>query len=341
MPRSPIRTLSRLVPLCLALAALAAVVPGAAPTRAQDAPVRIRFASLAPADSPIGREFRRLDRELRERTGGNVRIHLYAGGAAGDERTIVRKMRDGQLDGAALTAVGLGAIAREVRVLQAPGLITTYPELDRVRRRMQPHFDAAFAREGFTLLGWGDAGRIRLFSTRRIQRPGDLQSARPWVWRDSPTMGAFVTATGATGVTLGVPEVLPALSTGMVDTVISSSVSAIAMQWHARLRTMSEQASGVVVGGVVVKTSAIAAIPEDVRAWMQERSRQNESEFRRAGRRLDERATAALRERLEVVDLDGYRTAWQATATRARDSLVGRFYSEAEVARVQRILEAP
>ena len=38
-------------------------------------------------------------------------------------------------------------------------------------------------------------------------------------------MAAFVNATGATGVSLSVNEVLPALSTGMVDTVVTSSVN--------------------------------------------------------------------------------------------------------------------
>ncbi len=282
-----------------------------------------------------------MDRDLSDRSNGQVRIRLYGGGAAGDERTIVRKMRDGQLDGAALTAVGLGAIAREVLVLQAPGLISTYPELDRVRRRIQPDLDAAFQREGFTILGWGDAGRVRLMSTRRIERPSDMRSARPWMWRDSPTMQAFVSATGANGVSLGVTEVLPALSTGMVDTVITSSVSAVAMQWHGRLRTISRQASGVVVGGIVVRTDRLEQIPTALREHMLAQGRSQQSAFRRAGRRLDDRATEALFERLDVVDMDPYRTAWQAVATQARESLIGRLYSRAQVNRVRAIVEAP
>ena len=327
--------------LTLLVAAGGLIAGDASELDAQDGPLRLRFATLAPRDSPVGREFQALDRELRERSNDRVRIRLYAGGAAGDERTVVRKLRDGQLDGAMLTAVGLGAIAREVLILQAPGLITTYPELDRVRRRLRPELDAAFTREGFTMLGWGDAGRIRLFSTQTIERPADLRSARPWVWRDSATMGAFFRAAGASGVPLGVMEVLPALSTGMVDTVIASSVSAIAMQWHGRLRTMSRQASGVVVGGVVIKTSALAQIPEDLRTYLREQSVSNESEFRRAGRRLDARAARELSRRLTVVDLDGHRTAWQAVAERARQELVGRLYTQAQVDRVRAILEEP
>ncbi len=336
----------RLTPGACALSLLAlsllALPCDVAPLRAQaTAPLELRFATLAPADSPLGRGFADMDRDLSDRSSGQVRVRLFGGGAAGDERTIVRKLRDGQMDGAALTSVGLGTIAREVLVLQAPGLITSYAELDRVRGQLQGELNRAFQREGFTILGWGDAGRIRLFSTRRIERPSDMRAGRPWIWRDSPTMEAFVNATGATGVPLSVNEVLPALSTGMVDTVVASSVTAVAMQWHGRLRFMSEQANGVIVGAIVVRSDRLALVPQALREHMLAQGRSQQSTFRRAGRRLDDRATETLRRRLTVVDMEPYRAAWDATGTRANDALVGRLYSRAQVDRIRAIVQAP
>jgi TRAP-type C4-dicarboxylate transport system substrate-binding protein len=178
-------------------------------------------------------------------------------------------------------------------------------------------------------------------SARRIERPSDLRSARPWVWSDSPTMAAFVNATGATGVSLSVNEVLPALSTGMVDTVITSSVSAVGMQWHGRLRTISQQASGVIVGGIVVRTDRLGLVPQALRDHMLAQGRSQQSTFRRAGRRLDERASQELFRRLDVVDMEPYRSSWDAVATQARDSLVGRLYTRAQLDRVRAIVEAP
>ena len=350
MPTKPVRELC-VGPLArkrfarrVALLGLSALLftPHSAPLAAQSAgPLELRFATLAPADSPLGRGFTDMDRDLSERSSGQVRVRLYGGGAAGDERSIVRKLRDGQLDGAALTSVGLGAIARDVLVLQAPGLITSYAELDRVRGRLQGELNRAFEREGFTILGWGDAGRIRLLSARRIEQPSDMRRARPWVWRDSPTMEAFVNATGATGVSLSVNEVLPALSTGMVDTVITSSVGAVGLQWHGRLRTISQQASGVIVGGIVVRTDRLNQMPQALREHMLAQGRSQQSTFRRAGRRLDERASQELFRRLDVVDMEPHRAAWDAVATQARDSLVGRLYTRAQLERVRALVAAP
>lgn len=302
---------------------------------------KLRIATLAPERSPLGREYQKLNRGLKERTDGQVRVQLYSGGTAGDEKTVVRKMRVGQLDGALLTAVGLGALVRQVLVLQAPGLITSYGELDRVRETLEPELEALFDKAGYKLIAWGDTGRIRIFSKKRVLRPSDLQNVRPWVWRDSVTMKEFVRATGANGVALSVPEVYPGLQTDMIDTVISSSVAVIAFQWHSRLKTMSKQGNGVIVGAFVIRKDRLEALPQAGQDYILETARATESGFRRIGRKLDNDASVALAKRLEVVDLDDYQRAWDAAARRARESLAGRLYSKALLDRVQKIVETP
>ena len=301
----------------------------------------LRIATLEPARSSTGREIQRFRRELAEITDGKATVRLYSGGIAGDERTVVRKMRAGQLDGALLTTAGLGALVRQVLVLESPGLITSYGELDRVREQLRPEFASLFDKAGYELIAWGDAGRIRLFSKHRIEQPSDLRRVRPWAWRDSPTMKAFVQATGANGVVLGLPEVYPGLQTGMIDTVFSSSIGVIAFQWHAVLKTMSKQASGVVVGAYVIKKDRLEALPEAAQRYIRETAQRTEAEFMRSGRKVDDDASRALAKRLEVVDMEGYRSAWDATARRARESLVGRLYSQELLDRVQKIVEEP
>ena len=158
---------------------------------------------------------------IRKATDGQVNMKMYYGGVAGDEITVVRKMRVGQLDGALITSTGLSALVRQVLVMEAPGLIRSYPELDAVREVLAPDLEALFDKAGYKLLAWGDAGKTRIFSAHRIVGPSDLQKVRPWVWRDSATMRAFIKATGANGVLLNLPEVYSSLQTGIIDTIIA------------------------------------------------------------------------------------------------------------------------
>ena len=69
--------------------------------------------------------------------------------------------------------------------------------------------------------------------------------------------------------------------------------------------------------------------------------RSQQSAFRRAGRRLDDRATQALRRRMTAVDMEPHRAEWDAVAVRANDALVNRLYSRAQYDRVRAILQAP
>ena len=300
---------------------------------------QLRLATLAPRNSGLGQAFRYLRDQLEKRTDGIVQLKMYYGGVAGDELTVVRKMRAGQLDGALLTSHGLGALVRQVLVLQAPGLIGSYPELDDVREALAPDFDELFRKSGYELISWGDSGRIRIFSTHKVQQPSDLKRVRPWVWRGSPTMRAFIEAAGANGVSLALPEVYGALQTGMIDTVIASSIGVLGFQWYTRLKTMSKQSGGIVVGAYLIRSEKLAALPAAARDYILSSARDSASEFRQAGRKLDEDASKALSERLKAINLWRHQQAWEAVNLEARESLVGRLYSRALLTRVEEILK--
>jgi len=305
----------------------------------EPAPVQqLRIATLAPRQSGLGEAFQDLKKQLRERTGGQVELKMYHGGVAGDEETVVRKMRVGQLDGALLTSTGLGALVPQVLVLQAPGLIRSYPELDDVRSKLAAEFQELFDKAGYALISWGDSGQIRIFSKQKIERPSDLRNVRPWVWRGSPTMKAFIDAAGANGVTLGLPEVFSALQTGMIDTVIASSVGVLSFQWFTRLKTMTKPGGGIVVGAYVIRKDKLEALPKDVQDFIRQSARDHAAEIRDGGRKFDEEATAALAKRLEFVNIWRNKEAWEAVQRKARESLTGRLYSKSLLIRVEQIV---
>jgi TRAP-type C4-dicarboxylate transport system substrate-binding protein len=299
---------------------------------------QLRLATLAPRQSALGRAFQELRKELREKTNGEVELKMYHGGVAGDEETVVRKMRVGQLDGALLTSTGLGALVPQVLVLQAPGLITSYPALDDVRKQLAPQLEALFDQAGYRLVSWGDSGQVRIFSKHKVQHPDDLKGVRPWVWRGSPTMRAFIEAAGANGVTLGLPEVFSALQTGMVDTVIASSIGVLGFQWHTRLKTMTKPGGGIVVGAYVIKKDRLEALPKEARDHILQSATEHAQEFREGGRKLDDEASEALAKRLKSVNLWRNQHAWEAVQRDARNMLAGRLYSKSLLARVQEIV---
>jgi TRAP-type C4-dicarboxylate transport system substrate-binding protein len=255
------------------LAALAACLAaaGARPARAE--PQVWKIATLAPEGSSWMKLFHEWRTGIERRTGGQVKLKFYAGGVAGDERDFVRKMRLGQMNGAAITAVGLGLIQPDVRLLEAPFLFRDDAELDHVRGALDAEFRKRFDEKGYVLIAWGDVGPVRLFSNAPLKTRADLAKVKMWVWNDDPLMQRLLTKMGFVAVPLGVPDVLPSLQTGVIDGTNGSPLAAVALQWHARVKYVTSLELSQSVGAVVVTKKAWDALGADARTAVTDESR--------------------------------------------------------------------
>lgn len=305
---------------------------------AQDAPEPehvLRIATLAPRGTFAERALRAWNRELGERTGERLSVRVYWGGSMGDERSMIRRMRIGDLEAASLTTLGLGSLVRETQVLQVPGVLTTYDEIARAHTALDDEFRTSFRAAGFELLGWGDSGRIRLFSTTAIARPTDLRSRRPWLREDDPIFGAYLEEVGATGQVVGVGEVLAGLSTGMIDTVPGTALVVAGLQWATSLSHVTNTSRGFLISGMVIRNEFLDSISAEERAAILETAATSQDTITTAVRRVDEQMYDALLEHGMVADdISGYASEWLTTETAVRARISGRVVPTALLDRV-------
>lgn len=329
--------IKRVVPWLLASVLACVCVGGSGASHADAAPqVVIRYATLAPAQSAFGKILKAWGRSLEKETEGRVGFRFYGGGSQGDERDVIRKMRIGQIDSAGMTTVGLGIVVRPVLVLAAPGVIETYEELGRVRKAMDARFEAMFEEAGFVLLAWADAGRGRLMSTVPIARPDDLKEHRPWAWKDDPIFNEFLKVVGANPVRLGVGEVYPALQTGMVDVVPSSPIGAVALQWFTKLKYMSKDSFGIVVGASIITKEKFEQLSPEDQTTLVGTARRAAAALDRIVRKDDAAAYEAMIKRgTKITDTSPYQAEWEAAAQQTRERLIGRIYSKSLLAEVE------
>ena len=155
--------------------ATAAVALGLAASA--DAATTLKIGTLAPGDSAWGKEFKKWAKEVSDDTNGELQLDFQWNGQAGDEVLMVQKMRSGQLDGAAVTAIGLAQTGvTDVLLFQMPGLFANWGKLDAARNAMKADFDQQFQAKGFTILGWGDVGAAKTMSIGfEVHHPTDLQ----------------------------------------------------------------------------------------------------------------------------------------------------------------------
>ncbi len=314
---------TRIVRTTFLLAALALCAPAEA-----FAQIQLKLATLAPEKSSWMKVFKRASKDIKKRTGGAVSFKIFGGGSQGDEKIVVEKMRTGQLHAAAITAVGLAEIAPEVLVLQAPGLITDYRALDRVRNKLRSRFEGSIAAGGFELLGWGDVGIIYFYSAHSIQAPEDLKKARVWVWNADPIARQMAKTSGISPVPLGVPDVLPSLNTGHIDTFYTSPLGCLSLQWFTKVKYRNDHPVGVAIGAIVVSKEAMAGLSAEHQTAVREALDKWSGALVKKVRKDNGKATKILAKK-GITDVSPDPTsiaAWDSMAVKIQNALVGKVY---------------
>jgi TRAP-type C4-dicarboxylate transport system substrate-binding protein len=224
----------------------------------------IKFATVAPEGSTWMNHMRELDQALRKKSEGRVGFKIYAGGVAGDELDVLRKIRIGQIHSAAFSGVGFGQILPMVRVLDLPFLFRDYNEVDFVHRQLEGFFSTHFREKGFELISWAEVGNVHIFSKKPITNKGDLSPLKVWAWSGDPIAKETFTAMGTNPIPLAITDVTTALNTGMIDTVYAPPLAALALQWYTALNYMMSLPLAHSTGAVLITKDYVDQMPPDL-----------------------------------------------------------------------------
>jgi TRAP-type C4-dicarboxylate transport system substrate-binding protein len=242
----------------LQLLSMTALLAAAATARTAHADnVELRIATLAPSGSPWMEVLDKANAEIKDKTSSRVTLKYFEGGQQGDEKDFVRKIKLGQLDGAAVTSIGLAMIDESIRVLELPMLFESAEEVDYVADKMWPHFQEKFAKKGFVLQDRGEVGWVYFLSTSKVESIGDLKGMKLWMWGDDALVGAMFKKLGLNGVPLGVPEVDASLTSGKINACYGSPVAAVALQWYSKVKFMTSMPMSFAIGATVVSTDSL------------------------------------------------------------------------------------
>jgi len=241
----------------LVVAMIAGVVPVSA-----EAQQKVKLGTLAPKDSSFHRILTDMGAQWRAQ---GVELKIYAGGARGGESEMVSHMRNGALDAGLLTVVGLSDIDHSVEALQSiPMIFRSLAEVDYVGDRLRPRLEKRLREKGFVVLFWADAGWVRFFSRKPIVHPDDLRKAKLFTWAgDVPSVNLY-RVSGFQPVPLETSDILPALSTGMIDAVPLPPYIALTTQVFVHAPYMLQLDWAPLVGALVVTEKRWNTLSPDV-----------------------------------------------------------------------------
>ena len=199
-----------------------------------------KVATLSPDGSFWMKTMREAGKAVAAATDNRVEFKWYPGGVMGDDKAVLRKMRVGQLQGAALPMGELLSFYPDSQAYGIPFLFNSYEEVDYVRNQLDASLIAGFAEGGMEVLGIAEGGFGYFLTNAPVRVPTDLQQQKVWVPQNDVVSARLAQSIGVTPIPLTLPDVLPSLQTGLIDTVAVSPIGAIALQWHTRVDYLTD-----------------------------------------------------------------------------------------------------
>ncbi len=262
------------------------------------AAVPLKLATAAPRGTSLHQALLEMRQKWLQAPAGGVTLTIYPDGVQGGEADVVRRMNNGQIQAAMLTAVGLAEIDKSVGALQyMPMMFRSLEEVDYVRDRLALALEKRLLAKNFVVLFWGDAGWIRFFSKDPARLPVDFKRMKMFTWAGDAYQADLMKAAGYQPVPLEINDILPGLQNGMITAVAQPPFWALAGQMYKPAPNMLEVNWAPLVGATVITRKSWEAIPAEARDAMLKAAREAGTQIKAKSRAESNESVATMRNR--------------------------------------------
>ncbi|MET0072039.1 MAG: TRAP transporter substrate-binding protein DctP [Candidatus Thiodiazotropha sp.] len=302
----------------------------------------LKIATLAPDGTSWMKEMRAAAKQIQQQTEGRVRIRFYPGGVMGNDNSVLRKIRVGQLHGGAITGGGLSTIYRDAHLYTLPFQFRNLQEVDAVRQVMDPLIIAGLKDEGYVSFGLSEGGFAYLLSNRPVKTTNNMKELKIWIPEGDEINANMFQALGISPVPLPLTDVLTGLQTGLIDTIASAPAGAIALQWHTRVNYLTQVPLAYLYATLVLTEKAFNKLQKPDRSVVREILGATFDRIDRQNRMDNEKALAALRKQgIEFVSPSAdQQQAWEQHANTTLNRLSEeKLFSKAMFSRMQGLVQ--
>jgi TRAP-type C4-dicarboxylate transport system substrate-binding protein len=289
------------------------------------AKVILRLGTLVPKGSAWDNILRRMASDWRKESDGDVVLRIYPGGAVGDESEMIRKMRIGQLQVAAISNAGLAEIDSRAYAVMLPMMFESYEEWDYVRQKINPILEEKLAENGFVVLAWSDAGWVYFFSNQPMRTPAELKSMKlAGSVSESSTVDIFKWA-GFNPVPISTVDMLTGLQTGLIDSAYMPIMLAEASQFYRQAKHMTDLKWAPLQGALVMHERGWKQLSPEQQTMVMQTAKDVGEELKNDIRQHEVRSLQAMKSRgLQVLSLDdAARAEWRKAAESAYPKVRG------------------
>lgn len=284
---------------------------------------QFKIATVIPEGSQWMTEMRAAAGLIKERTDGRVVLKFYAGGVMGNDKKVLRKIRIGQLQGAAFTANGIAERYPDIVIYGLPLLFDSYDEAEYVRERMDAVLMQGLEDAGFVSFGFAGGGFAKLMGSHPVDHLDDLKGKRVWVPEGDRVSYAAMEALDLAPVVSPITDVLISLESKLLEYIATPPVGAIVLQWYTKVQYVTDIPLAYTLGLLAVDKRAFGKLSDSDQLVFREVMTDVYRRFDEQNRKDDKKAEEALvANGLEIVQLQpDEKPRWREAASSASDRL--------------------
>ncbi len=231
---------------------------------------QLKIATIAPENSAWVKGMRAGIAEIRERTEDRVNFKLFSGGIQGNDEAVLRKIRIGQLHGAAFTPNLLSKEYADIILYNLPMVFNNESEVAYVRQRLDPVLMSGLEDAGFVSFGFASTGFSVILSDDPVHGVEDLRGKKIWAPEDDRISEAALRALGLNPVTLPLSDVYTGLQTKLIEIMPGSATGAVLMQWYTSVNYFTDLPLVYTNGLLAIDRKAFAKIEVQDQAIVRE-----------------------------------------------------------------------
>jgi TRAP-type C4-dicarboxylate transport system substrate-binding protein len=225
--------------------------------------MRFKIATLSPQGSVWMQKMQEGAEELARKTDNRVTIKYYPGGVMGDDRAVLRKIRIGQLHGGAVVGGSLSKFYPDNQIYSLPLKFRSFEEVDYVRKHLDQTIAQGLEKGGFVTFGIAEGGFAYVMSTVPIRTVEEMRRQKVWIPDNDTMILETVKAFDITPFPLSISDVQAGLQTGLINTVATPPIGAVALQWHTQINYLMYEPFLYIYGVLAVDRTAFGKISSD------------------------------------------------------------------------------
>ena len=281
-----------------------------------------KIATISPDGLSWMKKLRAATKDIEVKTEGRVKFKIYPGGVQGDDETVLRKMRIGQLHGGVVAAGSLTRFYPDLQIYNLPLQFKSYEEVDYIRREMDQMIADGLEEAGLVTFTFTETGFAYLLTQTPIRTIDELKNLKAWIPDGDPIAAELIKSFNVSPIPLNLIDVLAGLQTGLINAIVAPPAVVLALQWHNHVEYMTDLPLVYIYSMLAMQKKAFNRIsPEDqviVRSVMDRMFRQVEIDTRSDNKK----AFNALQSiGIKIIKADKV-AQWQAVADQSVERLI-------------------